>query len=129
LIQKTDRFLAVLYTRPPMPNVCIVARASGQIESTEVDNWPDFEFIRSAVGGMFTQVPTTFRMEFDDSLGSEAGEQATVVYCSERAALMGLPQNPTGFAATINRDIGDHAPLLGDLLIVSGDDAFMATQD
>jgi len=112
-----------------MPNVCVIARANGEIESTEVDEWPDFRSIQTVVGGMFAEVPTSFRMEFDETWGDEAGEQKTVVYCNQNAAFKGLGRNNTGLAATMNRELGSDGPLLGDLLIVSGDDQFMALQD
>lgn len=112
-----------------MPNICVVARANGEIESSEVESWPDFHSIQKVVGGMFAEVPTTFLMEFDDTWGSEAGEQKTVVYCNQNAALKGFGLNTTGIAATINRELGSSGPLLGDLLIVSGSEDFMVLQD
>ncbi len=112
-----------------MPNICVIARTNGELETIDIDEWPDFRSIQKVVGGMFAQVPTTFHMEFDETWGAEAGEQKTVVYCNEMAALKGLEQNTTGIARTINRELGSNGPLLGDLLIVSATEDFMALQD
>jgi len=112
-----------------MPNVYVTASANGKIHTVEIDEWPDFRFIQKCVGGLFAQVPTSFKMEFDDSWEDEAGEQETVVYCNETAALTGQQINQTVIASAINRELGDQGPLLGDLLIISGDADFMALQD
>lgn len=112
-----------------MPNVCVLASASGEVDTIEVEVWPDLGSIQKAVGGAFAEVPTSFRLEFDATWGSEAGSQETVVYCNEAAILRGLPPNSTSIADAINKERGENGPLLGDLLIVSGSPEFMAHQD
>ncbi|WP_412049015.1 hypothetical protein ACK6D9_14275 [Hoeflea sp. Naph1] len=90
-----------------MPNVCVIAFANGKIETTEIDEWPNSKFIQRTVGGLFAEVGTSFKMEFDATWGGEAVEQATVVYCNETAMLKGLAINSTSIAAAINRELGE----------------------
>ena len=110
-----------------MPNVCVTAFADGNIKTIEVEEWPDLDFIQEAVGGMFTEVPTSFRMEYDESWGDEAGVQETVVYCNEAGLLRGFKANATPIARAINRELGEE--LVGNILVVSGSPSFMALQD
>lgn len=112
-----------------MPNVCVVAYANGEVETIEVDEWPDLTTIQQTVGGLFAKVPTSFQLEFDGTWEDEAGDQETVVYCRDNAMLRGLPVNRTTLANTINRELGENGPLLGDILIVSGNPDFMALED
>ncbi|WP_395517752.1 DUF3846 domain-containing protein [Pseudorhizobium flavum] len=111
-----------------MPNMYVIAYANGETESAEIDEWPHFEEIQKVVGGLFATVPTSFKLQFDESWGEEAGEQETVVYCNESGMLKGLPVNQSVMAAAINKHSGGQPPLLGDLLIVSGDADFLAKQ-
>lgn len=109
-----------------MPNVCVIAYADGDIDTIEMAEWPELDFIQEVVGGYFAIVPTSFQMEYDESWGDEAGTQDTVVYCNEEGMLKGLEVNRTTIAEIINGERRGHPPLLGDLLIVSGDAEFLS---
>ena len=99
----------------------LVLKVDGSAEVTKFTAPVPLEFLQKAVGGWIELVP-----DFD-VFGDQKG---VVAFCNEEGKLNGLPVNAKATEAwaksvgTTVADLGDE--LLGDVVIVSGDDAFMA---
>lgn len=98
----------------------LVLKTDGSAEVTNFTAPVPLEFLQKAVGGYIEVVP-----DFD----VYGGQKGVVAFCNEEGKLHGLPFNAQAtdaWAKSVGanpNDLGDE--LLGDVAIVSGDDAFM----
>lgn len=109
-----------------MPNVCMIAYVNGEVETTEIAEWPDIDDIQASVGGTFAIVPSDLKLTFEHGVRRKSPAQQTVVFCNEEGLALQLPPNRSLIAASLNRERTGSLPLVGDLVIVSGTPNFMA---
>jgi hypothetical protein len=104
----------------------MVAYATGEVETTEISEWPDIDDIQTSVGGTFAIVPSDLKLTFEHGVRRKPAVQQTVIYCNEEGLALQLPPNRSLIAASLNRERTGSMPLVGDLLIVSGTPSFMS---
>lgn len=93
----------------------IVLHTDGKITVQDYSDAVPLNVLQAAVGGYIEIVPGFDVYEFE-------GEwRPCVAYCNEDGKIIGLPKNDTATALWL----GSHDVLVGDVVILVGDDEFL----